>query len=102
MRRRRPCSPLFPYTTLFRSGRIGEIVVLHPARLAAHEFVARPAFTGRNLGRRRRQRAGKQETGECRGAPRPSAEPDRKSTRLNSSHLGISYALLCLEKTTRH
>src|SRR5256885_4681131 len=68
MIRRPPRSTLFPYTTLFRSGDRG------------------------------------QAPGECRSeqrglppVPRPILE-DRKSTRLNSSHLVISYAVFCLNK----
>src|SRR2546429_7291042 len=69
MIRRPPRSTLFPYTTLFRSG--GEL----PAR------------------RRRRQRAL-----EGRAGGNPQHEGDRKSTRLNSSHGYISYAVFCLKK----
>src|SRR5436305_7702750 len=68
MIRRPPRSTLFPYTTLFRSGLISE-----PLRC---KF--RP------------------ETLLCKGAD--TAELDRKSTRLNSSHVRISYAVFCLKK----
>src|SRR5438067_3786136 len=77
MTRRPPRSTLFPYTTLFRSprsctGRAG----------------------GRILGRAR-------ESSMARLASMTaSAEPDRKSTRLNSSHVSISYAVFCLKKKT--
>src|SRR5258705_7236319 len=68
MIRRPPRSTLFPYTTLFRSG-------------ALHERGGeRPRCP------RRRPRL------------RGPFQPDRKSTRLNSSHLGISYAVFCLKK----
>src|SRR2546426_9289069 len=74
MIRRPPRSTLFPYTTLFRSSE-------------AH---------GEVLGRRA-------------GGARPGIEPpprlipaDRKSTRLNSSHLVISYAVFCLKKKTKY
>src|SRR3989337_3436684 len=63
MIRRPPRSTLFPYTTLFRSGR-----------RAAHRH-------GSHLGRNRKAR-----------------RQDRKSTRLNSSHGSISYAVFCLKK----
>src|SRR5258705_8107037 len=69
MIRRPPRSTLFPYTTLFRS----------------------PMPAARSLSVRTRRRAG----------PRPAPNRtgrDRKSTRLNSSHLGISYAVFCLKK----
>src|SRR5215475_15588650 len=69
MIRRPPRSTLFPYTTLFRS--------------------APPAPA-----RRSRSTAG----GRCWSRGRRSGGPDRKSTRLNSSHVKISYAVFCLKK----
>src|SRR3712207_6862069 len=86
MIRRPPRSTLFPYTTLFRSG---EGPRLHPldARGSRDDrsFRARPAADPR------RQRA---------ATPPPAAlgTGDRKSTRLNSSHANISYAVFCLKK----
>src|SRR5256885_3186981 len=81
MIRRPPRSTLFPYTTLFRSGRGGEEdggVRRHGgAREAPHLRQRRRASTGVRVVR-----------------------PDRKSTRLNSSHLVISYAVFCLKKKT--
>src|SRR5256885_11405254 len=71
MIRRPPRSTLFPYTTLFRS--------LQPPRGPLLRLPGRP--------RRGRQR------GDGPADPR-----DRKSTRLNSSHLVISYAVFCLKK----
>src|SRR5438045_5954970 len=75
MLRRPPRSTLFPYTTLFRSPRL-----LHDGD--AERELQRVRLVPRDLshvdgGARRR---------------------DRKSTRLNSSHLGISYAVFCLKK----
>src|SRR2546430_5669984 len=75
MIRRPPRSTLFPYTTLFRSRGAGD-GGLHAA----------PLPRGRVLPRAH---------GAVRGAP-PVA--DRKSTRLNSSHSQISYAVFCLKK----
>src|SRR5689334_24626006 len=75
MIRRPPRSTLFPYTTLFRSG-VGS---RRGTRLA----------TDRDTGCRRLV------GGRCR---RAAAEEDRKSTRLNSSHSSISYAVFCLKK----
>src|SRR2546422_6484310 len=75
MIRRPPRSTLFPYTTLFRS----------PLPLPLpHRGTSR---TGR-------------ESRRCRNRPRPPRrrERDRKSTRLNSSHGYISYAVFCLKK----
>src|SRR5688572_31459100 len=65
-----PRSTLFPYTTLFRSSVGTEVVVLAAAR-----------------------------AGDGRHSPGPShPSADRKSTRLNSSHSQISYAVFCLKK----
>src|SRR5215217_9141078 len=75
MIRRPPRSTLFPYTTLFRSPR---------SRLARLERDPRPCG-----GRPLRRGAARARSGE-RG--------DRKSTRLNSSHANISYAVFCLKK----
>src|SRR5438309_7772704 len=74
MIRRPPRSTLFPYTTLFRS-RTGQ----HHGLFGE---VGWKAFTG----------------GEQSGYRRQSGERDRKSTRLNSSHSSISYAVFCLKK----
>src|SRR5690625_6096940 len=68
---RPPRSTLFPYTTLFRS-----------RRLATRRSRRRP------LTRR----------GSSRPRNTPTETPDRKSTRLNSSHVAISYAVFCLKK----
>src|SRR5947209_17125791 len=77
MTRRPPTSTLFPYTTLFRS--FGERQQRHPD-LARDVAVGEPARHRRNDRGRRREIA------------------DRKSTRLNSSHANISYAVFCLKK----
>src|SRR5688572_31456819 len=91
MIRRPPRSTLFPYTTLFRSVR---------------RAVALPR--GATGGRRVRARAGHRarERRRLRDRRRPALPPrrqrraneDRKSTRLNSSHSQISYAVFCLKK----
>src|SRR5256885_7767069 len=80
MIRRPPRSTLFPYTTLFRSGRGAnkEIGAGYEPNGIEHS---------RRDGARGFGRDG--ETGKC---------GDRKSTRLNSSHLVISYAVFCLKK----
>src|SRR5436853_2728380 len=92
MIRRPPRSTLFPYTTLFRSGRRGLEGGAARRRFGAGRVgasaVARRACVVRLAGARVR-----------RGGRRVRADPaDRKSTRLNSSHLGISYAVFCLKK----
>src|SRR5438045_4834757 len=70
--RRRPLSRLFPYTTLFRSSAS---VLVSSARSA----LSRASSLS------------------CLASPLPCPTADRKSTRLNSSHLGISYAVFCLK-----
>src|SRR5262245_65111574 len=78
-----PRSTLFPYTTLFRSREgteaekraLGAMIETTAASNPALEFLA---ATARNAA--------------------ASSDLDRKSTRLNSSHLGISYAVFCLKK----
>src|SRR2546422_7120280 len=85
MIRRPPRSTLFPYTTLFRSLSAG----------------APGGFTTSVVSRARRRGGG---GGFCACSdPAPSTSRDRKSTRLNSSHGYISYAVFCLKKkkTTR-
>src|SRR5690606_42074080 len=89
-----PCSTLFPYTTLFRSpaAAAGAVVPRHgPAGDGAAPV---------RLGRRRRgarlDRAGP--AGAVPGLPALVRRRDRKSTRLNSSHVKISYAVFCLKK----
>src|SRR2546429_3899689 len=87
MIRRPPRSTLFPYTTLFRSAG---------ARRAQERAVAAPALQepgGPRLSRLALRR------GVGRVQPGRRARPrDRKSTRLNSSHGYISYAVFCLKK----
>src|SRR3712207_7792256 len=86
MIRRPPRSTLFPYTTLFRSGlaRLGSRM---PLRVDSHAN-AREAKLPRQLNELHRvaEVAFRQRLG------------DRKSTRLNSSHANISYAVFCLKK----
>src|SRR2546430_4232512 len=91
MIRRPPRSTLFPYTTLFRSAhhgggfnarnsaQLGEdgVVEINPALVCAVTLRREPDLGHRHL---------------------VSIETDRKSTRLNSSHSQISYAVFCLKK----
>src|SRR5947209_10013956 len=69
MLRRPPRSTLFPYTTLFRSATAGEL----------RSFLAKFLFSGDDVYKH-------------------VGDLDRKSTRLNSSHANISYAVFCLKK----
>src|SRR5688572_31883472 len=87
---RPPRPTLFPYTTLFRSGRgrRDPEPALEPERCEP----VRAALLGE-----RQHRAVHHRDGELR-ADAPAAPVDRKSTRLNSSHSQISYAVFCLKK----
>src|SRR2546430_5592446 len=90
MIRRPPRSPLFPYTTLFRS-RSQAFVVAEDLR----------AIRGHDAHRLRRREARLDEQLVVTLITEPgqrAADPDRKSTRLNSSHSQISYAVFCLKK----
>src|SRR2546421_9282103 len=80
MIRRPPRSTLFPYTTLFRSPRGGIVGVIGPNGAGKTKLFG--MITGRE-----KPDAGALRVGE-----------DRKSTRLNSSHDQISYAVFCLKK----
>src|SRR5438067_3878719 len=87
MVRRLPGSTLFPYTTLFRSPRhkpVGE-----------REHLRRRAVVGLQPHDRRAREALRQRQQVVGWRP-----TDRKSTRLNSSHVSISYAVFCLKKKT--
>src|SRR3712207_6870970 len=93
MIRRPPRSTLFPYTTLFRSGDPQFLGMLgmhgtYEANLAMHGCDAML-----NVGARFDDRV----TGRLNAF----APGDRKSTRLNSSHANISYAVFCLKKKKR-
>src|SRR2546430_13741183 len=74
MIRRPPRSTLFPYTTLFRSSGVSPASTLPPG----NSHCSGCLWSGRRNGK------------------------DRKSTRLNSSHSQISYAVFCLKKKTQH
>src|SRR3989442_7735628 len=89
MIRRPPRSTLFPYTTLFRSTEINPGFTFTPqpgdyTRLL-DESSAREQRTQRSLSK-------------CRSRGGATWTRDRKSTRLNSSHVRISYAVFCLKK----
>src|SRR3712207_7285992 len=89
MIRRPPRSTLFPYTTLFRSNEedvgssIQSMLTLNKAPASAHGCTD---VTGFGL------------LGHAREMALASNVTDRKSTRLNSSHANISYAVFCLKK----
>src|SRR5262245_64052641 len=99
MTRRTPRHTLFPYTTLFRSR---ERTARHGARPRRREDAPRhdPLELLRAVARGggARSHAGLLRTPRAAPDARERGERDRKSTRLNSSHLGISYAVFCLKK----
>src|SRR3712207_8280663 len=92
MIRRPPRSTLFPYTTLFRSP--------HRRGADAADHLRRARARGRPLRALRQARTADGAGQEARGdGPADQEEVrDRKSTRLNSSHANISYAVFCLKK----
>src|SRR2546430_11315946 len=85
MIRRPPRSTLFPYPTLFRS------------RDRRSQSLEPPIRASRRRGRPVHRR---HHTTQRRRATRGPCHSDRKSTRLNSSHSQISYAVFCLKKKT--
>src|SRR5437773_6568895 len=81
MLRRPPLSTLFPYTTLFRSRDLDRVLRGPDLALGLVDVTE-----------------DRMERGRLAGSGRPTT--DRKSTRLNSSHITISYAVFCLKKKT--
>src|SRR3712207_7167694 len=98
MIRRPPRSTLFPYTTLFRSaGRQGRVRVLEHRDRRRGRDRADPRAAQRRVPRVPEQRP--EDERDLRGGGQGGeARGDRKSTRLNSSHANISYAVFCLKK----
>src|SRR2546427_2143884 len=88
MIRRPPRSTLFPYTTLFRSARACKRLVIDVAEREINEQLI--AATVEGIADIRASAEGKE-----------GVQADRKSTRLNSSHSQISYAVFCLKKKNR-
>src|SRR3712207_8626586 len=95
---RPPRSTLFPYTTLFRSMGLFDWLISKRAdarsgeaerviRVRCMRYADEIDLKGRDLL-------------SVSGASRSTATADRKSTRLNSSHANISYAVFCLKKNT--
>src|SRR2546426_5670748 len=88
MIRRPPRSTLFPYTTLFRSGNDGP----------GAGTVGEPAAATLAISVAASYDPGSIAAGDLLASNAIPGETDRKSTRLNSSHLVISYAVFCLKK----
>src|SRR5256885_10559291 len=92
MIRRPPRSTLFPYTTLFRSG--------YQAKAGCAECCSEDV--GRTESNDAGKSIGRLDKGNEQGRAICAEQQDRKSTRLNSSHLVISYAVFCLKKKQKN
>src|SRR5690606_41911266 len=90
MLRRPPSSTLFPYTTLFRSGEKGFSVTHEIEDVSIEIWVPKS------------QEAWAKETRPNLPWAEDHFQEDRKSTRLNSSHVKISYAVFCLKKKKKN
>src|SRR3989449_7955327 len=97
MIRRPPRSTLFPYTTLFRSPWDRRLQGPVPERQTAARATA-PRTPPPSVPRRRPPPRVEQRVGKDVAGVRGAVARDRKSTRLNSSHGYISYAVFCLKK----
>src|SRR5688572_31570492 len=96
MIRRPPRSTLFPYTTLFRSGFVPTMGALHQGHLSLiKESIKNNAITVVSIFVNPTQFNNAEDLSNY---PRTLDREDRKSTRLNSSHSQISYAVFCLKK----
>src|SRR5207249_11570282 len=94
MIRRPPSSTLFPYTTLFRSSA-------RRRTRAGHRLAILPGprlFPGLDL----HVGSARLVLQDCRRVRLGGTQQDRKSTRLNSSHVSISYAVFCLKKKKKN
>src|SRR3712207_8412621 len=92
MIRRPPRSTLFPYTALFRSRYARMLLAAEEHRCVRAIALIAAVTQGRNLLRRPEGKQGREDREDLLGSE------DRKSTRLNSSHANISYAVFCLKK----
>src|SRR2546426_8339388 len=88
MIRRPPRSTLFPYTTLFRSGNLPHDLLMKKEAMTIGDA---PLL-------RKKHGSPPPENTDAMRMPKMGPFGDRKSTRLNSSHLVISYAVFCLKK----
>src|SRR5258707_7583495 len=95
MIRRPPRSTLFPYTTLFRSvNAIVDEAHKKGRKVSCHAFAGEGLRNCLNAGVESIEHGADLDDGDIK--------LDRKSTRLNSSHANISYAVLCLHKKSLH
>src|SRR5256885_15665520 len=102
MIRRPPRSTLFPYTTLFRSVFLQQLACATDGSHGALELVREGAHIAFDVVAPFQAAAhvlhGAGQLAQLAGHARGLGHGDRKSTRLNSSHLVISYAVFCLKK----
>src|SRR5260221_8935887 len=96
MIRRPPRSTLFPYTTLFRSASTAPAVDEEQLHALLEQARAEGHAEGLEQGRREAQQQWQQHMDDY------VSGTDRKSTRLNSSHTVISYAVFCLKKKKKN
>src|SRR3712207_8017243 len=100
MIRRPPRSTLFPYTTLFRSDPVGAVAEVDRVQVVAEDPLLGP-LPGEVVGERRLLELLEERAPILRREGvlhELLRDRDRKSTRLNSSHANISYAVFCLKK----
>src|SRR2546429_6774598 len=106
MIRRPPRSTLFPYTTLFRSRRSDEVRRAQNVYENRQRKLREAETESEQAKDRRRSFLARQEELSLEWAralgEKQTLERDRKSTRLNSSHGYISYAVFCLKKKKKH
>src|SRR2546430_11703150 len=104
MIRRPPRSTLFPYTTLFRSQKPGVNKEQYGYNADVRESASVAHLYGQNLVAAESLTAASGAWAWSPATLKPTAdkELDRKSTRLNSSHSQISYAVFCLKKKKNH
>src|SRR5689334_23929830 len=93
MIRRPPRSTLFPYTTLFRS-----FMIIEPSNLRGRDDTMILSGYSKSMGVYWWDNCTLVEFSLSRGWSSQCGKEDRKSTRLNSSHSSISYAVFCLKK----
>src|SRR5699024_12181359 len=89
-----PTSTLFPYTTLFRSSALRQSSLCCDSKTAALNHSATSPQDSFAVNRNLLLKTEPKVSVDCKA--------DRKSTRLNSSHVSISYAVFCLKKKKKH
>src|SRR5437870_9494863 len=98
MSRRTHSSTLFPYTTLFRSKRLTQLTRVNDSLFAKRQLVTPEDFWYTSFDGTKIETWIMKPVGFAPGRKYPLILKDRKSTRLNSSHVASSYAVFCLKK----